>query len=223
MRRVVGTVIAVLALVAPVGAGTITISGVSGPQLVSIHAPGQLAHGISVNAQAFTATASDLGSFDAYCVDLNHYIDVPGTYKYDPDPMSTWSAPGGGGASGTGGFAAWLYNEYAATVTTANKAALQVAIWEVLYETDEKETGFAWDATSGSGFSISNNASVAAQANIYLASIGSKTAEATWLRLDDGLNNRTQVLIGPAPVREPGTLLLLGSGIAALRLRRRKA
>lgn len=145
--------------------------------------------------------------FQTYCVDLGAGVTVPGTYALTTDSMSNWNL--GGSAPVDGEQAAYLYNTYAGVVSTADqRAGLQLAIWEVLRDT-------TFNLTSGnlsvvSGFS----AGAIAYANTIGASVGQ--AKAVWLKLGAGTNRTdAQDFIGPTPVPEPASLLLLGSGLAA--------
>jgi hypothetical protein len=172
---------------------------------------------VRTTAGAFLVTGG-LGAFDAYCVDLNHYINVPGTYPVNAvDNMSDWS--GLGGVPNAGGIAAWLCNKYAwFSPTVQDKAALQLAIWNVLYDTDLNV--HALGIVGAAGFWAEGPTDVLRQANNLLASIGSNRADSQWLRITDTQASYTQDLMGA--VAEPGSLPLLGTGLTALALRRRR-
>jgi len=147
-------------------------------------------------------------TFYTYCVDLLNLVVDPQTVVVG----SSSSQPGAGA-----GRAAWLFNMYAPSVrasgTNTQAAALQVAIWEALYDS-------SGDLGLGN-FRLTTTGAIRDQANAYLASLyyapgAYHTSVATWLDTARGQDQIT------ARVSEPPTLLLFGLSLLlfAGRLRR---
>jgi hypothetical protein len=175
--------------------------------------------------------------FEAYCVDLLTPIfesglpTPPATYDAEAGLMADWVADGGVTDGQAGRRAAWLYTEYAASFAagaTFERTALQMAIWNELYDGDQS-------VTQGDGKFYVNaaNTQVTNLANGYLAQLSTALqaglvpeADAVWLKLsfkgEDGTIN-AQDFIGPLvpsnpmnPVPEPSAGLLLGMGVMSL-------
>jgi hypothetical protein len=248
MRIRILSLLALLALVYPstARAGTITIQtqfiGVptgyvfEGPRYPETG-------GVVLGSVIMSGGSADLapelqGTFEAYCVDINGPIFFPGIDGNPPQPydvdttvtMTGWSEVGGLNTTEAGQRAAWLYNTYASTFGNTQlleRTALQMAIWEVLY--DEIPNVIQGSPGAGSFAVATENADVAAQASVYLGQMlldtaGVSASNAAWLQLaftDANGTTDVQDFIGPlssppASVPEPGAGLLLGTGIAAL-------
>ncbi|HEY3884738.1 MAG TPA: PEP-CTERM sorting domain-containing protein [Vicinamibacterales bacterium] len=225
MKSLVVTVFAVglsvtLARSAAASPITIDIGSFSGGTAV-IHAPGTLANGLDVELGSVLITG-DLGTFASYCVDLQHY-DVQGANVTTVNTMDNWSNTAVPAHQDLGGGAAsWLYNTYAAGAVgnQTDEAALSLAIWNSLYDND-------FTVLSGSGFYVSSlsNASYGSLADSYLGSLqtylnsGAPLPDDLWLQTADSSPHYAQDFIAPVP--EPGTLVLLATGVAGAVTRRR--
>lgn len=145
-------------------------------------------------------------SFYSYCIDVSNNL-------VDGQTVTPRSSSGfTNGATDGGSKAAWLFNEYAAAIranntSTANTqaAALQVAIWEAMYDTS---------ANLGDGtFRLTTTGSIRSQAQSYLASlynVGSSIytqSVASVLEVARGDRGQDQIV---SRVSEPSTLLLVG-------------
>ena len=205
---------------------TINIGSFSGGTAV-LHAPGTLADGFNVYLGAVRITG-DLGSFDSYCVDLQHYA-VLGSNQANVDSMANWNNSAVPARASLGSAAAsWLYTTYSGMASGRQElqAALSLAIWNSLYDND-------FSVTSGTGFYATSlsNASYATTANDWLGQLsqqmsqGAALPQVGWLRTIDGANDRSQDFIAPVP--EPGSIILMGSGLASIfgfrRRQRRKS
>ncbi|WP_158633647.1 PEP-CTERM sorting domain-containing protein [Tautonia sociabilis] len=187
----------------------VTLDVGSGPQL------------IQTSAGSFTTTFSGdrTGSVISYCVSLLTYTTNT--------PTALDLVEVGTGALGR---AAWLFNEYAETNEGISgnaglraRAALQLAIWEVVYDNDGIING------PGSPISFSNiSTTVLDLAQDYLdASLlagGGSLAVGPGLLIDYEQNgNRPQDQITSVP--EPSSVAMAGLGLAgglAIALRRRR-
>ena len=162
-------------------------------------------------------------TFYSYCVDLlNNEQDIQYNVKVkSTDGMVTDGMVTTPYAAQK---AAWLFNTYATAAHesggTAMATGLQLAIWEVLFDDG---ASLLYDAKAGNRFyvtAVSTGALAAGNSFLSaLAEAGSsyQTANARWLDVASG---RGQDQITATP--EPGTLLLLGSGLAGLAARRRQ-
>jgi hypothetical protein len=196
--------------------------------------------------------------FESYCVDIITDIfdaavglpEPPATYSADAALMSTWTDPTGQPSPADGNLrAAYLYDKYAETFAADNdvqgRTALQLAIWEVLYETNSPvlsvstgDTGKFHVSIAGldpvtDAAQIAGYEAIAARANLLLADVQTANvaaSQAAWLQLyvdapdpnDPAKTIRldAQDFIGPAntanPVPEPSAGLLLGIGVTGL-------
>jgi hypothetical protein len=160
------------------------------------------------------------GSFYSYCVDITHNLA-------DPQEVTARSSEGfTNGATDGGAKAAWLFNEYAAGIRStvdagvANimAAALQVAIWEAMYDNSN-------DLGTG-GFILTTTGAIRNQAQTYLNALYTtattyKTGLGTVLDVASPSPGQDQIV---SRVTEPSTLLLMGAAflIFAKRMRRPK-
>ena len=158
-------------------------------------------------------------SFYSYCADVSQNLA-------DPQTVTARSSDGfTNGVSDGGGKAAWLFNTYAAdiranaNVSGANiqAAALQVAIWEAMYDTSAN--------LGGGNFILNTTGAIRTQAQTYLSSLygGANgnyfTGVATILDVISPNRGQDQIV---ARVGEPSTLLLMGVAFLMLAKRSRK-
>lgn len=116
-----------------------------------------------------------------------------------------------------------VFPDFSASITSVEAAALQILVWEMIYETP----GDAFDVSSGN-MQFTASSSVIDQANSYLATFANyQGAPANGLKAlnADGLQDQLiQVPTSPdtEEVPEPGTFVLMGLGLAAVSFFRRR-
>lgn len=132
-----------------------------------------------------------------YCVDMLHDIYVPGTYN----ASITFDGTVHGTAVAHADQVAWLLDQYATSASgnATQTAALQAAIWEVIY---------------GDQFTLNGAQAILNQAALYLTNVGTASVENyTWISPVSG-NERMQGLVTRVP--EPSSTLLLGFALVGL-------
>jgi hypothetical protein len=164
-------------------------------------------------------------SIVSYCVDIFKDVTDPQTVAISTtdDPLMVTAATEGGGK------AAWLLNQFASVVTTSlEAAALQVAIWEALYDdTHNLDTGSFSLVHSDAAYTGAAEATlIYDQANYYLNQLfygdgQYHTSVARWLDAASATGGGQDQITTP----EPSSLLLiaLGGVVSRLRARRRPA
>jgi len=196
----------ILALVPAVTpADVMTYNGMGLRDAVKVHAPGHLAHNLTVNAGQLCVTY--LGEdYDAFCVDIDQHAG-----SGEVEEWTVYDLPQ------NGDLIAFLFETYADGVTTGvEAAALQVAIWEVLSETDDS----FFDLTSGN-FRIRKNDAAVTLATAYLSTVPDSytpTVEPVVLHSE----TRRDVIISGGQVPEPASLSVVSLGAVLMLVRRRR-
>ncbi len=156
-------------------------------------------------------------NFYTYCVDATQYLRDPQYVTVRSTDSFT------AGSANAGAKVSWLFNSFASTIRTSGTniqaAALQLAIWEALYDTSQN--------LSGGSFRTNASGAILTQTQSYLTALYSSAylgSRATWLDVDGANSNpayRGQDQITHS-VPEPSTLMMMGLASLALFRRRRK-
>ena len=150
-------------------------------------------------------------TFYTYCVDIFHALSLPGVF--DVTPLSQMYT----------GTRATNINKILANTNPANadqSAAVQLALWEVAFE-----TGATLDVTAGAFYVDGGNSATARTlANSYLGNLNNwQVASDKTAVLLYSQNRQSQVFLAPVPEASTWAMIIVGFGVAgtALRARRR--
>jgi len=194
-----------LLLAAPVASADIMTY--DGPGLVSqvrLHAAGLLGDGKTVLAGQYEVTYGGT-PYNAFCVDIDHYA---GSTDVTEMPLSSLR---------NSDQIAYLYETFVPGITNGTEAAaVGVAIWEVLYETDNNDL----DASDGY-LSITNNAAVCDAANDLLATVPDSYEPLMNLIVLHSPCKQDMLIGSLGEIPEPATLALLILAAPWALLRRR--
>jgi len=144
-----------------------------------------------------------------YCVDLGHNINLNHAYS---NASGANNGVVNGNLVNNAGQVAWLLDNYGVGGNDFRAYALQAAIWHVIYDAPD-HTYAIRDILNDS----SDDAAVALY-NSMLTALGSKTSDVSrylWIT-PDSTTNKVQGQVAFAPVPEPGTMILLGTGLSGL-------
>jgi hypothetical protein len=202
------------------GSSAVTVTAVPGP-----------AAGGTFSAGAFSGKINGSIDFISYCIEIGQYfsfgqlysnyssIVLTGTPAPSPYPSTTFPLNAAKVADLSSMLGTWYSDSLLSAVKTA---AMQTAIWEIVYDTGRNLTSGAFIASGGT--------SVDGQAQTYLNSSNWTPPAAGLIALvspnnQDWISIRSGPLDGTVQIPVPSSLPLLAAGLlfCALGIRRRNA
>mgnify|MGYP006296049319 CR=1 FL=1 len=183
-------------------ADMMTYNGVGLNQTVRIHHPDRT---VRVKAGFMNLTYQDV-TFDSFCVEVTANA---GSSEVTERPLSGLA---------NGDLVACLWEtHFDEADTSLEAAALQVAIWELTHEATQD-----FDAAEGS-FYITDNAAVAAQANVWLDALQDDYTPKNVFKVLHSSGRQDMLLATGVSVPEPAALTTTLLGAVGFLLRRRYA
>ena len=193
---------------------TLSVSGYAyGGNNVHVTSTGTTPATYAGGAGGFTATLSGAGIFDSpsfvtYCVELEQSFGFGSLSGYS---LVLPAAYTGAGANGWGANSVAIGNRLGQLLTYAlplattgsQSTALQLAVWNTIYDTDNTVSGGTFKDVSG----------FAGQANTYLTN---SLATTSLYQVGILTNRQHQDFIAYAPVPEPETYALMAAGLAGI-------
>jgi hypothetical protein len=163
---------------------------------------------------------SSTGFFNTWCVDINHWL-IGGKVTYDVlTSAELASAFGPSGASRVAALQKLANQDYSKVDTLEESAAFQIATWAIMFGTPTAgtysvtSTGFA-SATGNVGNSLATDWLAHLDTNPITGNY-SMTYLTQPLGHEIPANTQDMVVFTQMPVPEPGTMVLLGLGMAGL-------